>query len=512
MMLRSWRAAGAAAALVVAFTAATTGAAPAAGPAAAAPVVADPPVAGGGGRAQAGAVRNGTAQAPDDSGGVTAQSPAWASYPIRGIDVSSHDHSRHNVNWASLAASGVKFAYIKATEGTTYTNAHYAADYAAAKRNGILVGAYAFGRPDRGDPVGQADHLVDHSLWTVDGQTLVPFLDVEWPYGGLKLSRCWGLTTTQMSAWIRAFVERVTARIGRRPAIYTNANWWNPCTGRNGSFGAYPLSIASYTSTPPTLPAGWNSFTFWQYAAGNTSVAGNHDKQVFHGDLAELSTLAGSDPRNLIGFRAKVNGAFVTAEHAGAAPLIANRGRLDIWEQFDRVDAGNGTVALRSRTNGRYVTAERAGAAPLIANRTAIGLWERFDVLSQPTEITLRAHTTGKYVTAEAAGTAPLAANRAAVGLWEQFSKITLGNTVVLRSNANGRYVTAESAGAAPLIANRAAIGSWEQFVLVHNGDGTVSLRAVANGRYVSNTGGTRLIASSQTIGAAERFDLAEPA
>lgn len=35
-------------------------------------------------------------------------------------------------------------------------------------------------------------------------------------------------------------------------------------------------------------------------------------------------------------------------------------------------------MALHARVNGRYVTAENAGAAPLIANRTAVGSWERF--------------------------------------------------------------------------------------------------------------------------------------
>ena len=35
-------------------------------------------------------------------------------YPL-GIDVSSH---QPNVNWTAVAANGISFAYIKATEGT----------------------------------------------------------------------------------------------------------------------------------------------------------------------------------------------------------------------------------------------------------------------------------------------------------------------------------------------------------------------------------------------------------
>ncbi len=39
--------------------------------------------------------------------------------------------------------------------------------------------------------------------------------------------------------------------------------------------------------------------------------------------------------------------------------------------------------------------------------------------------------------------------------------------TVSLRALVNGRYVAAENAGASPLIANRTAIGLWERFDLL---------------------------------------------
>jgi hypothetical protein len=39
-------------------------------------------------------------------------------------------------------------------------------------------------------------------------------------------------------------------------------------------------------------------------------------------------------------------------------------------------------ISLRSRANSMYVTADNAGASPLIANRTAIGTWEQFDLIT----------------------------------------------------------------------------------------------------------------------------------
>jgi GH25 family lysozyme M1 (1,4-beta-N-acetylmuramidase) len=175
-------------------------------------------------------------------------------YPVGGIDISSHDHRRFSIAWRAEIAAGTRFVYVKATEGTTYVNPHFAADYAAARATHPYVGAYVFARPDRGDPIGQAEHFLRHARFTRDAKTLVPFVDLEWPYTGVHTDRCYNLTPDRMRSWIRAFVDRIEAGIGRKPMIYTNASWWNPCTGNDTSFGGYPLDIAGYSRKPPENP------------------------------------------------------------------------------------------------------------------------------------------------------------------------------------------------------------------------------------------------------------------
>jgi lysophospholipase L1-like esterase len=129
----------------------------------------------------------------------------------------------------------------------------------------------------------------------------------------------------------------------------------------------------------------------------------------------------------------------------------------------------SGVVSLRAHADGMYVTADDAGASPLIANRTAIGPWEQFDELDQGNgDIALRAHANGLVVTADDAGASPLIANRSSVGPWETFQLVhDSDGGISLKSQANGRYVTAENAGAAPLVANRDSVGTWEEFDLV---------------------------------------------
>jgi hypothetical protein len=71
-------------------------------------------------------------------------------------------------------------------------------------------------------------------------------------------------------------------------------------------------------------------------------------------------------------------------------------------------------------------------------------------------------------------------------------------------------YVDAANAGASPLIANQATASGWETFHLITNVDGTVSLLAEANNKYVTSNNGTApLIANQAAIAGWEKFTIA---
>jgi unsaturated rhamnogalacturonyl hydrolase len=129
----------------------------------------------------------------------------------------------------------------------------------------------------------------------------------------------------------------------------------------------------------------------------------------------------------------------------------------------------SGTYALRARINNQYVTAENAGASPLIARAATAQAWETFDLtVSSGGNVTLRAHADSLFVTAANAGASPLIATAATAQAWETFLLVTNPNgSVSLRAQINGKYVTAAAAGASPLIASASTIGTWEQFDLV---------------------------------------------
>ena len=161
--------------------------------------------------------------------------PVRAARPagLPGLDVSSW---QGNVDWAAVAANGARFAFVKATEGTSYVNPYFAQQYGGAYDVGLVRGAYHFGLPDRSTGAAQAQWFAAHGgAWSADGRTLPGALDIEYnPYG----ATCYGLSQSAMVAWLTSFVTQYQVLTSRWPVIYTTANWWQTCTGNYAGFGA----------------------------------------------------------------------------------------------------------------------------------------------------------------------------------------------------------------------------------------------------------------------------------
>ncbi|GAA1417436.1 hypothetical protein GCM10009662_69450 [Catellatospora coxensis] len=239
--------------------------------------------------------------APPAAARVLAAAPGG--YPVTGIDVSHHQGT---INWDKVADKGAKFVYAKVTEGVHYVDASFKDNHSGARKNGILFGAYHFARPDKTNGRTQADFFLDRAQYRNDGRSLPPMLDIEWPYklGGKLVAPgpCWGKSKSELVRFIRDFTQRVRERTGSATMIYTNPNWWNPCTGKNADFGDHYLFISSYTDKVRGLPAGWDRWTLWQYA-NHGKLPG--DQNVFNGTMADLNALAanpaGPLPRPVVG-------------------------------------------------------------------------------------------------------------------------------------------------------------------------------------------------------------------
>jgi GH25 family lysozyme M1 (1,4-beta-N-acetylmuramidase) len=212
---------------------------------------------------------------------------SWMAPGVQGLDVSGWQPT---VDWQGQWNMGARFAYVKATEGMTYVSSNFGQQTAGAAGVGMIHGAYHFAIPAVSSGAAQANYFVDHGgMWTGDGNTLPPLLDIEYnPYPQYG-DTCYNMRGTAMENWIRDFSSTILARTGRLPAIYTTQGWWNLCTNSDGGFGANPLHVARYSTSVGTMPAGWNTYQIWQYSSSGPFTG---DSDAFNGNQADLKNFA----------------------------------------------------------------------------------------------------------------------------------------------------------------------------------------------------------------------------
>ena len=217
---------------------------------------------------------------------------ASASASVLGPDVSSYQHpTGYSISWTTAKVfGGAAFAFVKATEGATYTNPYFAGDFAALHASGLIRGAYHFAQPTASttSALAQANHFVTVAGKMNSPGDLPPVLDLEVNNG---------LAPAALIAWTRAYLAQIKALTGRDAIIYTGPNFWRTSMANSTAFTGYPLWVASYSSSV-TLFGGWGFYTFWQYTdhAAMAGLPPTVDMSVFNGSLERLNLLANGAP------------------------------------------------------------------------------------------------------------------------------------------------------------------------------------------------------------------------
>jgi GH25 family lysozyme M1 (1,4-beta-N-acetylmuramidase) len=202
-----------------------------------------------------------------------------------GIDIS---HWQGSIAWSQVDDAGIQFAFMKATEGTGYTDTMFAKNWAATEQVGIYRGAYHFARPSVGSAPAQARYFVSRVGSFREAGVLPPVLDLE---------VTGGLTPAQLRTWVSSWLTTVEELTGRTPILYFSPYFWIDHLGNSTAFTRYPLWIAHYTTAGgPKIPGGWSTWTFWQRTSSGrvSGIAGNVDMNRFNGTTAELARLAGT--------------------------------------------------------------------------------------------------------------------------------------------------------------------------------------------------------------------------
>ncbi|MBR4187673.1 MAG: glycoside hydrolase family 25 protein [Bacteroidaceae bacterium] len=205
-------------------------------------------------------------------------------YEVRGIDIS---HYQDRINWeklrnATIGDAPVSFVFIKATEGEKMLDDNFNENFAQARRNDIIRGAYHFFIPGI-SPRRQADFFL-HQAQLEPGD-LPPILDVE---------KNGNLTPEQLRRDVLTWLNMAEKKYGAKPILYTGYKFKMQYLN-TPEFDVYPYWIAHYYVDKLEYTGKW---TFWQHTdCGKVSgIRGFVDCNIFNGTMQELQELTLPEP------------------------------------------------------------------------------------------------------------------------------------------------------------------------------------------------------------------------
>lgn len=201
---------------------------------------------------------------------------------ILGIDVSKW---QGDIDWELIHAQGKVFAYIKATEGMTYTDPFFIKNVEGGIQAGVIVGAYHFARPDNNTALEDANNYLSQAHVCVGSNFLPPALDLENPNSSTNITNLF--TSKELSEWVQEWCEKVEEKTGIRPIIYTNSYIANYLQDELNKYGLWIAKPNTPPSTPPSNIGIWNDWNIKQYSwEGNIlGINGNVDLNIYNGSI-----------------------------------------------------------------------------------------------------------------------------------------------------------------------------------------------------------------------------------
>ena len=217
------------------------------------------------------------------NGTIRFNTPSAEEYPVRGVDVSAYQGV---IDWETLAAQDLDFAFMKATEGSTYIDERFAYNFQQALETDLRISAYHFFSFDSAGKT-QAENYI-RTVPKTEG-TLPPVVDVELYGNHLKDPPDAEAVREQLNVMLNMLEDHY----GQEPIIYTNAKVYDRYI--SGHYGDYDIWICDVYWTP-SLSDG-RDWTFWQYSDkglldGYDGDEEHIDLNVFYGTEAEFAAYA----------------------------------------------------------------------------------------------------------------------------------------------------------------------------------------------------------------------------
>lgn len=198
-------------------------------------------------------------------------------HPVHGVDVSRW---QGDINWQQLRGAGIRFAFIKATEGGDHSDPAFQRYWRDSAAAGMPRGAYHYYYFCRSG-AEQAAWFIANVPRT--GPRLPPVIDLEWTHTSQTCRYKPSPDEVRREASI--FMSVLQQYYGHRPIIYTTVDFYrdNDLGRMNEEF--WLRSVAGH---PREVYPG-QRWTFWQYTGTGRApgVAGRIDLNAFAGSEAD---------------------------------------------------------------------------------------------------------------------------------------------------------------------------------------------------------------------------------
>lgn len=200
-------------------------------------------------------------------------------YAVKGVDVSSY---QGEIDWQVLAEQGISFAYIKATEGSSFTDKRFDYNFAEAQKTSLYVGAYHFFSFDSAGAT-QADNFIK-SVIPFEGM-LPPVVDVEF-YGDKEKNPA---ERDAVTVQLKEMLCLLEEHYGQKPIIYSTKKAYE--TYLADDYSEYDIWIRNVI-TAPRISDG-RAWRIWQYTNRGRLDGYNGEERfidinVFNGTSAEF--------------------------------------------------------------------------------------------------------------------------------------------------------------------------------------------------------------------------------
>ena len=203
-------------------------------------------------------------------------------YELCGVDVS---HYQGTINWEKLAGQDLDFAFIKATEGSSYLDECFYDNWREAGKTDLYIGAYHFFSFDS-EGKKQAEFFIN-TVGDLEGK-LPPVIDVEF-YGDKAHNPP---KKEEVVMQLNEMLSVLEEHYQIKPIIYTTYTVYNKYI--KGEFQEYPLWIRNVYYPPDVALR--DTWSFWQYT--DTAVLEGYegsekyiDMNVFQGTKEEMEML-----------------------------------------------------------------------------------------------------------------------------------------------------------------------------------------------------------------------------